>query len=339
LRWVFARGRFCNRFLNHCVAAMTGPDPILAAGSVLRVFAPDSPQASAIFHLAIICSIIFALIYVIVAGVIVFSVMRFRWREGEPDPTQVPGNRRLEIIWTVIPFMIVILLFVLTARTMTISDPPPAPKPDVVVIGHQWWWEYRYPDTGVVAVNELHIPVGKPLSLRLDAVDVLHEFWVPELTRKMTTVPGHPNHIWLQANKPGTYLGVCSEFCGTEHAWMHFLVIAESQDDFDVWTKAQLQPAAAPEGDAAKGLALFQQLSCASCHAVKGTSATAQVAPDLTHIAGRRQLAAGIVDNTPDNLHRWLANPGSVKPGVLMPNFNLTDEQVNQLVAYFETLK
>lgn len=318
---------------------MPDPVPILAAGSVLRVFAPDSPQARAMFHLAIICSIIFALIYVIVAGVIVFSVMRFRWREGEPDPTQVPGNRRLEIIWTVIPFMIVILLFVLTARTMTIADPPPAPKPDVVVIGHQWWWEYRYPDTGVVAVNELHIPVGKPLSLRLDAVDVLHEFWVPELTRKMTTVPGHPNHIWLQANKPGTYLGVCSEFCGTEHAWMHFLVIAESQDDFDAWTKAQLQPAAAPEGEAAKGLALFQQLSCASCHAVKGTPAVAQVAPDLTHIASRRQLAAGIVDNTPDNLRRWLADPQKVKPGVLMPNFNLTDEQVNELVAYFETLK
>lgn len=317
---------------------MPGPDPFLA-GSVLRVFAPDSPQASAIFHLAIICSIIFAVIFVIVAGVIVFSVMRFRWREGEPDPAQVPGNRRLEIIWTVIPFMIVILLFVLTARTMTIADPPPAPKPDVVVIGHQWWWEYRYPDTGVVAVNELHIPVGKPLSLRLDAVDVLHEFWVPELTRKMTAVPGHPNHIWLQADKAGTYLGICSEFCGTQHAWMHFLVIAESQDDFDAWTKAQLRPAATPEGEAAKGLALFQQLSCTSCHAIKGTPANAQVAPDLTHVASRRQLAAGIVDNTPENLHRWLADPQKVKPGVLMPNFNLTDEQVNELVAYFETLK
>lgn len=317
---------------------MTFGDSFLALGSVLRVFAPDSPQAQGIFNLGVIVAVILATIYVIVGGVIFFSVMRFRWREGEPDPKQIPGNKRLEIIWTAIPFLIVVTLFFLTAHTMAISDPPPAPEPDLVVIGHQWWWEFRYP-SGVVAVNEVHIPVGKPLSLRLDSTDVLHEFWVPELTRKMTAVPGHPNHIWLEADKPGTYLGVCSEFCGTQHAWMHFYVIAEPQADFDAWTQAQLQPAAAPEGEAAKGLALFQQLSCTSCHAIKGTPAGAQVAPDLTHIASRRQIGAGIIDNTPENLHRWLADPQKVKPGVLMPNFNLTDEQVKELVAYFETLK
>ncbi len=318
---------------------MTGPVPILAAGSVLRVFTPDSPQAQAIFNLGVICAVILAAIYVIVASVIVFALMRFRWREGEPDPKQMAGNKRIEIIWTVIPFIIVVTLFVLTARTMTLADPPPAPKPDVVVIGHQWWWEFRYPDSGVIAVNELHIPVGKPLSIRLNAADVLHEFWVPELTRKMTAVPGHPNNIWLQSDKPGTYLGICSEFCGTQHAWMHFLVIAEPQEDFDAWTKAQLQPAAAPTGEAAKGLAVFQQLSCASCHGIKGTPDNAQVAPDLTHIASRQEIGACILNNTPENLRRWITNPQKVKPGVLMPNFNLTDEQVNELVAYFETLK
>jgi len=318
---------------------MVYPVPILAAGSVLRVFEPDSPQARAIFNLGVVCAVILGLIFVIVAGLIVFALMRFRWREGAPDPNQMAGNKRIEIVWTAIPAAIVLTLFVLTARTMTISDPPPASKPDVIVIGHQWWWEFRYPETGVVAVNELHIPLGKPLSLRLDSVDVLHEFWVPELTRKMTAVPGHPNHIWLQSDKPGTYLGICSEFCGTQHAWMHFFVVAEPQANFDAWTQAQLQPAAAPGGDAAKGLALFQQLSCVSCHAVKGTPANANVAPDLTHIASRRELGAGIVANTPDNLRRWLKNPQKVKPGVLMPNFNLTDEQVNELVAYFETLK
>jgi cytochrome c oxidase subunit 2 len=318
---------------------MVCPVPIVAAGSVLRVFAPDSPQARAIFNLGVVCSIIFAIIYVVVGGLIVFALMRFRWREGAPDPDQVAGNKRIEIIWTAIPAAIVIILFVLTARTMTISDPPPAPEPDVVVIGHQWWWEFRYPKTGVVAVNELHIPLGKPLSLRLDSVDVLHEFWVPELARKMTAVPGHPNHIWLQSNKPGTYLGICSEFCGTQHAWMHFLVVAEPQESFDAWMRAQSQPAAAPEGEAAKGLAVFQQLSCASCHAVNGTPATSRVAPDLTHIASRQELGACILANNPENLRRWLQNPQKVKPGVLMPNFNLTDEQVNELVAYFETLK
>lgn len=317
---------------------MSVPVPILAAGSVLRVFEPDSPQARAIFNLGVICAVIFALIYVIVGGLIVFALMRYRWREGAPDPNQVAGNRRIEIIWTAIPAVIVIVLFVLTARTMTIVDPPPAPNPDVVVIGHQWWWEFRYTN-GAVAVNELHIPLGKPQSLRLDSTDVLHEFWVPELTRKMTAVPGHPNHIWLQADKPGTYLGICSEFCGTQHAWMHFLVIAEPQEDFDTWVQAQLQPAPAPEGEAAKGLAIFQQLSCASCHAVKGTPANARVAPDLTHIASRQEIGACIVTNSPENLRRWLTNPQQVKPGALMPNFNLTEEQVNELVAYFETLK
>ena len=318
---------------------MPGPNPILAVGSVLRVFEPDSPQARAIFNLGVICIVVLGVIYVIVGGLIVFSVMRFRWREGAPDPSQVAGNARIEIIWTAIPCVIVATLFVLTAHTMTISDPPPAPTPDLVAIGHQWWWEFRYPGSGVVSVNEIHIPLGKPISLRLDSTDVLHEFWVPELTRKMTAVPGHPNHIWLEADKPGTYLGICSEFCGTQHAWMHFIVVAEPQEDFEAWTNAQLQAAAAPEGEAAKGLALFQQLSCTSCHAVKGTPATAQVAPDLTHLASRRQLGAGIMDNTPENLHRWLMDPQKVKPGVLMPSFNLTDEQANELVAYFETLK
>lgn len=318
---------------------MTVPVSILAAGSVLRVFTPDSPQARAIINLAVICAVIFAAIYVIVASLIIFALMRFRWREGEPDPHQMAGNKRIEIVWTAIPFVIVVTLFVLTARTMTIADPPPAPKPDIVVIGHQWWWEFRYPDSGVIAVNELHIPLGKPLSIRLDSTDVLHEFWVPELTRKMTAVPGHPNNIWLQSDKPGTYLGICSEFCGTQHAWMHFLVIAEPQEDFDAWTQAQLKPAAAPEGEASKGLALFQQLSCASCHAIKGTPDNARVAPDLTHIASRHELGACIITNTPENLRRWLTNPQQIKPGVLMPNFNLTEEQVNELVEYFETLK
>src|SRR6516164_5465200 len=135
---------------------MSCPDPFFVAGAVLRVFQPDSPQARGIFNLGVIVAVILGIIYVIVGGVIVFALMRFRWREGEPDPSQVAGNKRIEIIWTAIPAVIVIVLFVLTARTMTVSDPPPAPKPDLVVIGHQWWWEFRYPDSGVVAVNELH---------------------------------------------------------------------------------------------------------------------------------------------------------------------------------------
>src|SRR5665213_4488233 len=237
----------------------------LPLGSVLRVLNPDSPQARSIFDLGIVAGIIFAIIFVIVAGIIVYALMRFRWREGEPDPNQLAGNKTVEIVWTAIPCLIVVALFALTARTMTLSDPPPAPEPDLVVTGHQWWWEARYPKSGVVVANEFHIPVGKPMSVQLESSDVLHEFWVPELARKITAVPGHPNHIWLEADKPGTYLGICSEFCGTEHAWMHFLVVVDSPADFAVWEKAQQQAAATPVNALAiKGLALFREKSCVS---------------------------------------------------------------------------
>jgi cytochrome c oxidase subunit 2 len=310
------------------------------SGVILQVFHPGSPQARAIFDLGMEASVVFAAIFAIVAGIIVYALMRFRWREGEADPHQLAGSRAVEITWTAIPCVIVVALFALTARTMTVSDPAPAPEPDLIVVGHQWWWEVRYPKSGVVTANEIHIPVGRALSVRLESTDVLHEFWVPELARKMSAVPGHPNHIWIEADKPGTYLGVCSEFCGTEHAWMHFLVIAESQPALEAWQRAQLRPAARPAGaQAMEGFAFFEQASCVTCHAIKGVCDGAGVAPDLTHFASRRQLGAGVADNTPENLRRWLADPQQMKPGAKMPDFHLTDGQLTQLVDYFETLK
>ena len=314
--------------------------PPIVLMNALTVFDPHSPQARAIFHLAIVSGIIFAIIFAIVAGMIVYALMRCRWREGEGDPKQIAGNKTVELVWTTIPFLIVVALFVLSWKTMGAADPPPAPEPDIVITGHQWWWEARYPKSGVVTANEIHIPAGRPLSVRLESADVLHEFWVAELSRKMTTVPGHPNNIWIQSDHSATYLGVCSEFCGTEHAWMHFLIVAETPEQFQAWEQAQLAPAKVPAGgSAAQGLALFQETSCMNCHAIKGTAATAGVGPDLTHFAGRRKLGAGIADNTPANLRRWLANPPRVKPGVKMPDYKFTDDQVTQLSAYLETLK
>jgi cytochrome c oxidase subunit 2 len=157
----------------------------------------------------------------------------------------------------------------------------------------------------------------------------------------MSTVPGQPNHIWLQADKPGLYIGQCSEFCGTQHAWMRILVVAEEPSKFDEWQRAQLQPGlAAKTTAAAKGLALFQTSTCINCHAIRGVpGANAGVAPDLTHVASRRQLAAGILENTPVNLRLWLKNPQHIKSGALMPDFNLPDQQLDELVAYLETLQ
>jgi len=161
------------------------------------------------------------------------------------------------------------------------------------------------------------------------------------LARKMSTVPGQPNHIWLQADKPGVYIGTCSEFCGTQHAWMRILVVAEEPSKFEEWQRAQLQPGqVATNGAAAKGLALFQTSTCINCHAIRGvTSADARVAPDLTHVASRRQLGAGILENTPANMRRWLKNPQHIKPGIFMPNFSFTDQQLDELGEYLNTLR
>src|SRR5213596_1799546 len=302
---------------------------------------PQSPQAHVSGGVGVISTVIFVLIFVIVTGAILYALFRFRGRAGEPDPKQIAENKAIEITWTVIPFLIVIFLFGLTIRAMNLADPPPAPSPDLVVTGHQFWWQANYPASGVITANEIHIPAGKPLSVRLESKDVLHEFWVPELTRKMTNVPGQPNHIWLQADKPGTYIGQCSEFCGTQHAWMRILVVADEPSKFEEWQRAQLQPGQAATSDAAaKGLALFQTSTCINCHAIRGVAgADLRVAPDLTHVGSRRQLGAGILENTPANMHRWIKNPQAIKPGALMPDFNFTDDQLNQLSEYLSTLR
>jgi len=302
---------------------------------------PQSPLARAIYDLGIISTVVFALIFVIVTGAITFSIFRFRTRPGEPDPRQILGNRKVEIAWTIIPFLIVIFLFGITLSAMNRADPPPAPSPDLVITGHQFWWQVDYPGSGAITANEIHIPVGKALSVRLESADVLHEFWVPKLTRKMSNVPGQPNHIWLQADKPGSYIGQCSEFCGTQHAWMRILVVADEPAQFEEWQRAQLQPAPAATTDVtAKGLAVFQTSTCINCHAIRGVAgADLRVAPDLTHVGSRKQLASGMIDNTPANMRLWLKSPQHVKPGALMPDFTLTDEQLDQLSAYLSTLK
>jgi cytochrome c oxidase subunit II len=302
---------------------------------------PQSPLARAIYDLGIVATIVFALIFVIITGAITFSIFRFRTRPGEPDPRQILGNRKVEIAWTIIPFLIVIFLFVITLSAMNRGDPPPAPSPDLVITGHQFWWEVDYPGSGVITANEIHIPTGKRLSVRLESKDVLHEFWVPKLTRKESNVPGQPNHIWIQADKPGDYIGQCSEFCGTQHAWMRILVVADEPAQFEQWQRTQLSLAQAPtNGAALKGQELFRTSSCINCHAINGVpGANLRVAPDLTHVGSRKQLASGMIDNTPANMRLWLKSPQHIKPGALMPDFTFSDEQLDQLATYLSTLK
>jgi cytochrome c oxidase subunit 2 len=308
--------------------------------SLSPVFDPASPQAAAISGLFMLVLAICGVILMIVVGMVGFSLIRFRQRPGSREPQPCFGNRKLEITWTVGPTLIVIWLFVLTARGMSLSDPPSTQEPDLIVIGHQWWWEVRYPPTGVVTAGEIHIPVGRNLRVRLESADVIHDFWAPKLARKIQAIPGETNYIWLEADASDNYAGFCAEYCGAQHSWMHFSVIAESPAEYAAWLLEQEKPAATPATDLARqGLKIFQTMTCISCHSIRGVSVVGSAAPDLTHLASRKTLGAGILPNTEANLLRWLKNPQDVKPGCLMPNLKLTDAQASALASYLETLQ
>jgi cytochrome c oxidase subunit 2 len=222
---------------------------------------------------------------------------------------------------------------------MHVSDPTPDRPPDLTVIGHQWWWEARYPD-GTVAANEIHIPVQSNLLLNVESADVIHDFWVPQLGRKMDMIPGHPNMIWIRANAPGDYLGTCAEYCGAEHAWMRILVVAQTTADYKNWLARQRRPAPSPATDLERrGLQVFRDKTCVSCHEIKGVNPETSVAPDLTHFASRATLGSGVQENNPDTLRLWLEDPQLVKPDCHMPSFHLEKDEVSALTAYLETTK
>jgi cytochrome c oxidase subunit 2 len=224
-----------------------------------------------------------------------------------------------------------------------VAGPPAHPALVLDITARQWWWDVRYssaePSEQFETANEIHIPVGQPVLVRLHAADVIHSFWVPKLTGKTDVIPGQINQSWMQTSAPGVYLGQCSEFCGYQHAHMQFEVIAQSPEDFAAWQAAQRKAAALPASpEAARGLEVMQS-RCALCHQVRGTSAGAVIAPDLTHLMSRATLAAGTLANTPGNLAGWIQDPQDLKPGSLMPNQYLSAQQLTDVLAYLETLR
>jgi cytochrome c oxidase subunit II len=312
-----------------------------SAPNTLSVFHPLSSQAQAIFELFWGTLIFLGAILALITVLVVWFVIRFRARPDGREAIQSFGSQRLEIVWTITPALCLIALFVLTAITMSNADPPIGNhSPDIVIVGHQWWWEADYIQSGAVTANEIHIPVNKPVLLELRSVDVIHDFWVPELGRKMDDVPGHPNRMWIKAGAVHTYLGACAEFCGTEHAWMRIQVVAQPQPEYDEWLKHQLKVPGPPVSkEAVAGAAIFQQRTCTNCHAIAGTAANQRVGPDLTHLASRTTFAAGAAENTPANLAQWLKNPNYFKPGSHMPDLRLRNDEVTALVDYLESLK
>lgn len=306
------------------------------------LFQSGSGEAYNINNLFLQFMILAGVIVFIVAGSIIIAAIIFRSKRRPGPPKQVFGNKKFEITWTVLPFLAVTLFFFLAVRIMSEINAPLSKnaQPDIIITAHQWWWDMKYPKYNVTTANELHIPTGKKLLMRVQSADVIHDWWVPELGRKIDAVPGKLNYNWIEADTSGVYTGTCSEYCGMEHAWMRISVVAQDQKDFDKWINSQEKVPQMPETEPARtGAILFQKKTCANCHSINGTPADAHIGPDLTHLGSRSTLLSGMLSNNEKNLTRWLRNPQKVKPGAHMPNFILTKNEINALVTYLEGLK
>lgn len=299
---------------------------------MVPVLSPQSPEAHAIATLFKYFLVLAAIIFFVVAGLVGYSLVRYRAREGDADPSPTFGHRRIEITWTVVPLVVVLAIFVFAIRTMAYVDAPLEPDrpPDLVITGHQWWWEARYPN-GAATAREIHIPAGRRLLTRIESADVIHDFWVPQLARKMDAVPGRAGYIWLRADVPGIYQGACSEFCGMQHARMRFEVIAEPEADFSAWVARQIETPAADPGER-----LFRERKCVDCHAISARDDRPLIGPPLAHIASRKFLG-GNLSNTPGNLALWITSPQSILPGNRMPDSPLPADDLRELTRFLET--
>lgn len=311
------------------------------------IFSPASTPAFVIRDLAYLVIAVCAVVFLVVGGLLAYSVARFRARPGDAgrEPAQVYGSGPIELAWTLVPAIIVVVLFLATARSIFDLQKEVAP-PDwmrIEVIGHQWWWELRYPDARVTTANELHLPVStqeakRPTFLSLESADVIHSFWVPQLSGKQDAIPAKRNGLWIEPLEPGTYVGQCAEFCGTQHAGMLLRVIVHPPGEFERWLEAQRGPAVA-DPTVADGRALFESTACINCHRVGGTVADGRFGPDLTHLMSRSTLASGVARNDRESLRRWISDPDHLKPGALMPAMQLDERGLDRVVAYLMTLR
>lgn len=313
------------------------------------MFHPLATPARMISQLSLLTVIICLSIFLIVAGLLAVAVIRFAYREGDStsEPPQVYGSNQVEIAWTVIPILIVFVLSMATARITSAVQNHKIPKDAlyVTVIGHQWWWEFQYPDLRIATANELHIPLSSVAaphmtSLTLKSADVSHGLWIPQLAGKTDVIPNRTNTMWLDPQETGIYLGNCSEYCGTQHAKMEVRVIVDTPEEFQKWVASQ-QALAANPADAASSedQQAFLSSPCIVCHTVNGTSAMGTIGPDLTHLMSRQTILAAETPNTPANLRDWIMDPQHLKPGNKMPNAQLTGQQATQIVAYLTSLK
>lgn len=309
---------------------------------------PAGPAAAEIAWLWWVMFPAFTAVFLLVVVLLLGAIFRKSARPSAPGPLRggeegpAPPLGRTGFIVVggiVLPVVVLTPLFLLSLNTSA-SLRQPQKSLTVRVVGHMWWWEVRYPEQGIVTANEVHVPAGRPVRLELTSADVIHSFWVPRLHGKRDMIPGLETEFWVQADEPGAYRGQCGEYCGTQHANMAFLVIALPPDEFDAWlaerTRPRPEPATAEER---RGREVFLKAGCAPCHAVRGTPASGNVGPDLTHLGSRRTIGAGLRPNTRGELAGWVADSQALKPGARMPRSYLAGEDLLALVTYLEGLK
>ncbi|WP_158265120.1 cytochrome c oxidase subunit II [Blastopirellula marina] len=347
------KGRFrktCRGMMRWTLAwALVLLFPLLASAQAPEMFNPASPDGSAIRDLFYLVMAISTVIFLLVIGALVYFVVRFRDPPGAPrddtEPPQIYGSQPIEIAWTLAPTLIVLVLSLVVIRSVIAmrADPPTDESFRIRAVGHQWWWEFEYPEYGFTTANELVIPVSDEetaheINLQLESADVIHSFWVPKLAGKTDLVPARTNRMRLQANEPGLYEGRCAEYCGTQHARMLIRVTAMPEADFEKWVENQKLPAVV-DASVEAGRKIFMDQACANCHNIRGEPAHGKFGPDLTHLMSRDMIAAGVLENNRENLAAWLTDPDQVKPGSRMPNMRLSPTEVKQLVDYLMTLE
>jgi cytochrome c oxidase subunit 2 len=305
----------------------------------LNSASPISKHESNLYQLILIMALI---VFVLVEGALVWILVRDRRRKGDNTlPPQVHGNNALEITWTTIPILLTVFLFILTVRTTNAVAAPARLKSDLNlrVVGHRWWWEFDYPDLGIATANELHIPVGTTVQVSLESVDVIHSFWVPQLSGKTDVVPGQHNTMWLTADQPGIYLGQCAEFCGTQHALMRFKVFVDTKEDFDAWVANQQTKVYAPQTEEEQAGQKVVLGACIPCHSFDAAEFdTKKVGPNLTHLFSRTSFAGGAYELNEDSLRSWLQDTQKMKAGNDM-NITISPREMDALMAYLTKLK
>ncbi len=325
------------------------PLVLLAAGCTLHEYPQSSlnPQSDYAWRIQLLLEQLtfwVVVIFVLVQALLIYAAVRFRSRPGTPEPKPVHGNTVLEIAWTIAPALILALIAVPTVLTIfkTQGTAPPGAL-HVRVVGHQWWWEFQYPDLGVTTASELHLPVGTPVAVDLETADVVHSFWFPAMGGKRDALPNRVNHLFFTPDSLGTFPGQCAELCGVSHANMRMKLMVETPEAFQSWVGQQKAPPVEPDTTtlAGQGRAMFAQSACIGCHTIEGVSAGI-IGPNLTHVGSRTSLAGAVFANNSENMAKWITDAPARKPGSLMPNLEglgLTAEQVPALVAYLQSLK